>query len=173
MNFKESDLSNNKKAKINTEIKKNLNEVNDVISLLDKKIKNSSKNNKMNTFNINIYTPKVQFPLNQINIENKTSNVYNINGKEKDELNNSCNSENINNEISLSKDFIEDIQDNNILMNNSDENSYIYLANKMKKENKDNKNNKNTNVTDNFNSIIKLLDKKKSIKNKKMKNQKI
>ena len=170
VNFKESDLSNNKKAKINTEIKKNLNEVNDVISLLDKKIKNSSKNNKMNTFNINIYTPKVQFPLNQINIENKTSNVYNINGKEKDELNNSCNSENINNEISLSKDFIEDIQDNNILMNNSDENSNIYFAKKMIKEKKDNKDYKNTNASDNFNSIIKLLDQKKI--DKKQKNEK-
>ena len=125
----------------------------------------------MNTFNINIYTPKVQFPLNQINIENQNSNVYNINGKDKDndkeEMKESCISEKINNEMSLNKDFIEEIKDNNILMNNSDENSNIFFAKKMIKENKDNK---NTNVTDNFNSIIKLLDQKKV--NKKQKNEK-
>ena len=167
VNFKESGIPNSKKVKINTEIKKNINEVNDMISLLDKEIKNSSKNNKMNTVNINIFTPKVQFPLNQINIENQNSNIYNINGKDKEEINNSYISERVNNEMSLNQDFIEDIKGNNILMNNSDENSNMLFANKMIKENKDNK---NTNVTDNFNSIIKLLDQKKV--DKKQKNEK-
>ena len=161
VNFKESDILNNKKVKINTEIKNNRKEVSDVISLLDKELKNSSKNNKMNTFNINIYTPKVQFPVNQINIENKNSNIYNINGKDNNEINNSSISEKINNEMSLNKDFIEDIKDNNILMNNSDENSNIFFDNKIIK------NNKNVNVTDNFNSIIKLLDRKTIDKNQK------
>ena len=111
----------------------------------------------MNTFNINIYTPKVQFPINQINIENKNSNIYNINGKEKDAINDTRISENINNEKPLNQDFIEDIKDICILMNNSDENSNILFTYKMLKENKENK---NTNASDNFNSIIKLLSQK-------------
>ena len=48
-----------------TEIKErsDINGVNDVINLLDKKVIKSSKNNNLiNNFNINIYTPKVQFP---------------------------------------------------------------------------------------------------------------
>ena len=122
----------------------------------------------MNTFNINIYTPKVQFPINQINIENKNSNIYNINGKEKDAINDTRISENINNEKPLNQDFIEDIKDICILMNNSDENSNILFTYKMLKENKENK---NTNASDNFNSIIKLLSQKKLKKSKKMKNQ--
>ena len=165
VNFKESDLLSSKKVKLNTDINKNLNKVNDVISILDKEVNKSSKNNHIKTVNINIFTPKVQIPLNQINIENQNSNIYNI--KEKEEISDSYISEKINSEFSLNKDFLEDIKDNNILMNNSDENSNIFLANKMIKENK---NNKNTNVTDNFNSIIKLLDHKNV--DKKQKNEK-
>ena len=162
VNFKESDLLSSKKVKLNTDINKNLNKVNDVISILDKEVNKSSKNNHIKTVNINIFTPKVQIPLNQINIENQNSNIYNI--KEKEEISDSYISEKINSEFSLNKDFLEDIKDNNILMNNSDENSNIFFANKMIKENK------NTNVTDNFNSIIKLLDHKKV--DKKQKNEK-
>ena len=68
----------------------------------------------------------------------------------------------------LNQDFIEDIKDICILMNNSDENSNILFTYKMLKENKENK---NTNASDNFNSIIKLLSQKKLKKSKKMKNQ--
>ena len=140
--------------------------MNDVINLLDKEVMKSSKiNNKsglINNFNINIYTPKVQFPLNQINIENQSSNIYEIK-KEKSikenvkEINNDSSMSNkVNNEISFNKDFIMNIKDNEISMNNSDENSNIFLSNIKLKDNI------NTNISDNYSSnIIKLLDIKK------------
>ena len=71
-------------------------------------------------YNINIFTPKVEVPLNQINnIENQTS--IKCNKEEKEEINNSSYLGKINSEISYrNNDFIIDIKDNNILMKNSD-----------------------------------------------------
>ena len=80
--FFKSDID--KIDKIKTEIKENSqkNEVNDVINLFDERlIKSSQNNNLINNFNINIYTQKVQFPLNQINIEKQNSNIYEIKKK--------------------------------------------------------------------------------------------
>ena len=164
-----------KEEKMKTEIKErsDINGVNDVINLLDKKVIKSSKNNNLiNNFNINIYTPKVQFPLNQINIENQSSNIYEIKKEEsnkekiKEISNDSFISNKINKEISFNKDFIMNIKDNDILMNNSDENSNVVLTNIKLNDNK------NTNISDNYSSnIIKLLDKKKL--DKKPKNEKI
>ena len=163
-----------KEEKMKTEIKErsDINGVNDVINLLDKKVIKSSKNNNLiNNFNINIYTPKVQFPLNQINIENQSSNIYEIKKEEsnkekiKEISNDSFISNKINNEISFNKDLIMNIKDNDILMNNSDENSNVVLTNIKLNDNK------NTNISVNYSSnIIKLLDKKKL--DKKPKNEK-
>ena len=166
--FFKSDIINEKEDKIKSEIhqRSDINGVNDVINLLDKEVMKSSKiNNKsslINNFNINIYTPKVQFPLNQINIENQSSNIYEIK-KEKSikenvkEINNDSSMSNkVNNEISFNKDFIMNIKDNEISMNNSDENNNIFLSNIKLKDNI------NTNISDNYSSnIIKLLDIKK------------
>ena len=41
-----------------------------MLNIIDQEVKKSNKKNQINNFNINIYTPEVQFPLNQINIEN-------------------------------------------------------------------------------------------------------
>ena len=171
--FFKSDILD-KDEKMKTEIKEhsNINGVHEVIDLLDKEVIKSCKNNNLiNNFNINIFTPKVQFPLNQINIENQNSNIYKIkkeeNNKEKikEFSNDSFNSNKINDEISFNKDFIVNVNDNNILMNNSDENSNVFFSNIKLNDNK------NTNISDNYSSnIIKLLDKKKFVK--KLKNDK-
>ena len=170
--FFKSDID--KIDKMKTEIKENSkkNEVNDVINLFDERlIKSSQNNNLINNFNINIYTQKVQFPLNQINIEKQNSNIYEIKKEESNkekisQINNdSFISNKVNSEISYNKDFIMNINDNDILMNNSDENCNIFVSNIKLKDNKDNK---NTNISDNYSSnIIKLLDKKKLEKNQK------
>ena len=96
-----------KQDKRSMEISNDINEVNNMITLLDKKVIRSNKKNQINNFNINIYTPKVQIPLNQINIDNQNSNKYNKD--ENDDYNDSNNSDNfrrINNEISYDNDFI-------------------------------------------------------------------
>ena len=151
----------------------NINEVNDMLNIIDKEVKKSSKTNQINNFNINIYTPKVQFPLNQINIENKNKRKYIK--EENDELNNSCNFGKINSEISYKDDFILDIKDNGILMNNSDENSNILYSKIKNKKNNENIKTINASETKNYNSnIIKLFEKRKKQKlfNKKNKNEK-
>ena len=67
-------------------------------SLFDKEVIKSSKNNNLiNNFNINIFTPKVQFPLNQINIENQNSNIYEIKQEESNKEKIKENKDNINN----------------------------------------------------------------------------
>ena len=167
-----------KQDKKSIEANNSINEVNNMISLIDKKVKKSSKKNQINNFNINIYTPKVQIPLNQINIDNQNSNKYNK--TEKDDLNDSNNSDNfrrVNNEISYDNDFVLDIKDNEIMMDNSDENNNILYSNIKLKENKENKIIQNSNVTENYNSkISKLFDTKKvdkiiTKKNKKEKTE--
>ena len=174
--FFKSDMSDilDKEEKMKTEIKEHtdINGVHDVINLFDKEVIKSSKNNNLiNNFNINIFTPKVQFPLNQINIENQNSNIYEIKKEEtnkekiKEISNDSFMSNKVNNEISFNKDFIVNVNDNDIIMNNSDENSNVFLTNIKLNDNK------NTNISDNYSSnIIKLLDKKKF--DKKLKNDK-
>ena len=152
-----------------TKLNKDINGVNEVINIIDKEVKISNKANQINNFNINIFTPKVQFPLNEINIENQSSFKYNK--EKKEDINNSYNIGEINSEISYNKDFINNnIKDNVTLMNNSDENNNLVYSN-IKFI--DNKTNKNTNVTsDNPNSnIIKLFQKrnKELISNKRNK----
>ena len=149
----------------------NINGVNEMINMIDKEVKKSSKTNQINNFNINIYTPKVQFPLNQINIENQNPIKYNKDNKE--DINDSYNLGIINSEISYNNEFItNDIKDNGILMDNSDANSNLFYSNMKFMESKTNK---NSNITDNYNSnIIKLFKNKKNeiTSNKKDKNGK-
>ena len=149
----------------------NINGVNEMINIIDKEVKKSNKKNQINNFNINIYTPKVQFPLNQINIENPNPIKYNKDNKE--DINDSYNLGKINSEISYNNEFItNDIKYNGILMDNSDANSNLFYSNIKFM---DNKTNKNSNITENYNSnIIKLLKNKKNeiTYNKKDKNEK-
>ena len=123
-------------------------------------------------YNINIFTPKVEVPLNQINnIENQKS--IKCNKEEKEEINNSSYLGKINSEISYrNNDFIIDIKDNNILMKNSDENSNIFYSNKNFKNNNNNINTEN--INDKYQkNIIELLESKKFVKflNKKNKHE--
>ena len=165
-----------KQDKKSMEISNDINEVNNMITLLDKKVIRSNKKNQINNFNINIYTPKVQIPLNQINIDNQNSNKYNKD--ENDDYNDSNNSDNfrrINNEISYDNDFILDIKDNEIMMDNSDENNNIIYSNIKFKEKKENKIKQNTNLSEYYNShISKLFDSRKveKIINRKNKREK-
>ena len=159
----------------NVEIKDNINisEVNNVINIIDKEVKIANQNNHINTVNINIYTPKVQFPLPEINIENHNSKFSSKikNEKEKEQINNSINLEQINNEISFNNDLTMDIKDNEIIMNNSDENNKN-LYSKIKFE--ENKENKHSNISDNNKlNIIKLFKNKKTEKksNNEQKNE--
>lgn len=139
------------------------------MDLLDPKVIKSAKSNQINNFNINIYTPNVNIPLNQIKIEEQKSGLYEMkkeheNEKEIDDFNESYISNKINNEMSFNKDFIMNIKDNAIIMNNFDVNSNKLFFNKKLKE--------NMNIsTDNYSSnIAKLLDNckiKKKPKNEK------
>ena len=151
-----------KEEKQIVEINNDINGVNDMINIIGKEVKRSNKANQINNFNINIYTPKVHFPLNQINIKN--TSTINYNKEQKEDSNDSYNIGKINSEISYNNDFINNnIKDDAPLMNNSDENSNIFYSNIKFMENKTNK---NTNVTDNFNSnIVKLFEKRKNEKN--------
>ena len=141
-----------------TKLNKDINGVNDMINIIDKEVKKSKKANLINNFNINIFTPKVNFPLKEINIENQSSFEYNK--EKKDDINNSYNIGEINSEISYNNDFINNsIKDNVTLMNNSDENNNLVYDNiKLV----DNKTNKNTNVTsdNHYSNIIKLFQKR-------------
>ena len=161
-----------KEKKQIVEIKNNINGVNDMINIIDKEVKKSSKTNQINNFNINIYTPKVQFPLNQINIENQNSIKYS--NYKKDDFDDSYNLGKINSEISYNNDFIaNNIKDTDIMMVNSDENNNLFYSNiKLM----DKKTIKNSNVTDNYNSNIKKLfenRKNEKITSKNNKNEKI
>ena len=162
-----------KQDKKSMELNNNINQVNNMISLIDKKVKRSSKKNQINNFNINIYTPKVQIPLNQINIDKKNSKKYNkTESYDSNDSNNSDNFRRINNEISYDNDFIVDIKDNEIMMDNSDENNNIVYTNIKFKENKVKQ---NSNVSEYYNSnISKLFDSKKveKIINKRNKKEK-
>ena len=143
-----------KEIKSSLEINKNINSMNDMINMIDQEVKKSSKNKNFNTFNINIYTPKVQIPINQIKIENH--NTSKNSKEEKEEINNSSNLGKINSEISYENDFVKDIKYNDILMDNYDENSNIFLLNKISTENKENLNNNDKNDS----NIKKLFEKK-------------
>ena len=163
-----------KELKQNIEMNnENINGVNDVISIIDKEVKKKSNSkNQINNFNINIYTKKVQIPINQISIENHKTNQHQK--QENEEINNSSNLElgKINSEISYNHDYIMNIENNDILMDNSDENSNIYFSNIKLKLIKENKNINNNDKYDLNN--IKLLEKKKleKIMNKNIKSEK-
>ena len=171
-----NNLKKNKSFKIEkTSVKFNnkINGVNEMINMIDKEVKKSNKTNQINNFNINIFTPKVQFPLNQIHIQNKNPIKYNKN--ENDDFNNSGESRKINSEISFNDDFITDIKDNPISMDNSDENSNIIYSKIKYKENKRDRMNNNAGDTYNKNlNIIKLFENRinEKIFNKKNKNEK-
>ena len=155
----------------NSEIDKNninIKEENNKINIFDKELKKLNKkiSNQITNVSINIYSPKIQIPLNQLNIENQ--NYFEGKEDKKDENNVS---EKINNEISYRKDFIIDIKNNSVSMNNSDENSNIYFSKINNKE----KNNNIKCYSDKYNSnILKLFEKEKveEIVNKVLKNEK-
>ena len=168
--FKKKILKNANKNKvhfkedINKEINNNI-DINDYKNKIIMPKKESDKSNKINQINnynysINIYSPKVEIPLNQINnIENKISIKYRKEEKEdKEEMNNSSNLGKINNEFSFNNDFSIDIKENNILMNNLDENSNILFTNLNLKSNDINYNNINDKHHKN---IIELFESKK------------
>ena len=82
----------------------------------------------------------MNIPLNQIKIEEQKSGLYEMkkeheNEKEIDDFNESYISNKINNEMSFNKDFIMNIKDNAIIMNNFDVNSNKLFFNKKLKEN--------------------------------------
>ena len=138
----------------NVEINNNINKVNEMITIIDKEVKKSNKKNQINNFNINIYTPKLNFPLNS---ENQNSKRYNK--EEKDDINSSNYLGKVNSEISYSNDLSIDLKHNPVLMDNSDENSNIVFSNVLCKDNKQNKN-INNNDSRNIN-IHKLFNEKK------------
>ena len=132
--------------------------INNMISIIDEKMKSSKK--LINNFNINIFTPKtVQIPINQINnsISVSEPNISNQNAKYEDN-----NMENINNEIYFNEDFKINVSGKTISMNNNDKNNdYLYpnlkgiLGNKTK----------NIKFENNLSNIKKLLDNNKTSSN--------
>ena len=48
------------------EINNDMKKVNNMINLIDKKVKRVSKKNQINNFNINIYATKVHIPLKKL-----------------------------------------------------------------------------------------------------------
>ena len=116
------------------EINNNIKDVNDMITTIDKEVIQTNKN-QINNININIYTPKIQFPLNQMNLE-KIENINNNN--KKDEIDNSTYLGKVNSEISYNADLNIDIKNNDIIMNNFDENSNIFYSNIKSIQNKEN-----------------------------------
>ena len=149
-----------KAEKRNLKINNNFNGVNDMINIIDKKVKKSNKANQINNFNINIYTPKVQFPLDRIHIENKRDNKNSRKFKrdEIEDINNSDELRKINDEIDYNDDFTMDIKDNVISMDNSDENSNLTYSRIKFEEKKDNRIDKNMGNNHKKNSnIIKLF----------------
>ena len=144
-------LKEEKDSEIN---KNNIGEEDNKINIINKELKklNKKKPNQITNVSINIYSPKIQIPLNQLNRENKNY----CEEKEKNEENN--NLDKINDEISYSQDFIIDVKNNSVLMDNSDENSNIFFS-------KLNNNEKNKNIkfqNDKYNSNkIKHFEKEK------------
>ena len=119
--------------------------------------------------NINIYAPKVKIPIKQVNIENHYSST---NNKKEEEINNSSMLGNINSEISFGTSFINDMKNNDISMDNSDENSHIYYPSMKFNKDKKNKIDKNkskytTNIFQLFNSKDMEKDSDKDINNEK------
>ena len=175
--FKDSKKNNssNNDTK-NIEINNNITGLNNMISIVDKEFINTTKNNNITNFNINIYTPNVHFPLSQLNIENQNSSRINL--KEKEEENNDYDSfilGKVKSEISFNKEFEIDIKHNNILMNNLDENNIIFFNNNNYNNNKikENKDDKSSNVSEDYNSNIdRLLERGKYEKNNSSQKQK-
>ena len=166
-----------KVEKRSVKINNNITGVNDMINIIDKKVKKSNKTNQINNFNINIYTPKVQFPLKHMHIKNKRENINSRKFEldENEDLNNSYEIGKINSELEYNDDFTMDIKDNIVPMDNSDENSNIIYSKIKFKEKKDSRIDKK--VGDNYNknsNIIKLFENRKNEKlfNKKNKNEK-
>ena len=181
-NEKDNPLKNTKKNQSFNEVTKiieinninnDINNVNDMMHIIDDKVKKTNDNikNQINNFNIiNIYTQKVQIPLSKINIENKSSNKFFK--EEKNDIDNSGSLGKVNNEISYDNDFMQDIKDNDILMDNYDENNNMFYSNQKFM---DSKINKNSIINDNNNSnIIKLFERRRNEKrfNKKNINEK-
>ena len=171
-------------------INNNLEEVNDMISMIDQKVKNTSSRKLVTNFNINIYAPKIEFPIKTVNIKNKnkknTSNYMeaqdntdsnitsennnnkiinndnNIINNNKNSVNNSYDYDKINSEISFNHEFESELKNDGIIMNNGDENNYMYFSNIKNISNKlESSNNYNSNVNSN---IIKLFGKKRDEK---------
>ena len=103
---------------------------NDIINIVNKELKKSNKNisNQITNVSINIYSPKIHIPLNKLNSENQ-----NLNSLEKIEEKNENNNPEKINEISYNNDFIIDIKNNSVLMDNLDENSNIFYSNISKR----------------------------------------
>ena len=102
--------------------------------------------------NINIYAPKVKIPIKQVNIENHYSST---NNKKEEEINNSSMLGNINSEISFGTSFINEMKNNDISMDNSDENSHIYYPSmKFNKDKKNKIDNNKSKYTTQYFSII-------------------
>ena len=152
------------------EVNNNMKEVKEMINIIDKEFIKSNNKKQFNNFNINIYAPKINIPLNQINLENQY--IKRKNEEENNEINNSSNFEKINNEISFNNDFMLEIKHNDLIMNNTDENCNIIYS---KIKNKETKDNKNTNLGDYYDSNISKLFKQREIDYnlKKQKNEKL
>ena len=170
-------LNASRKSKIfineekNSDINENiLNKENAIINIVDKELKKSNKKapNQITNVSINIYSPKIQIPLNKLNIENQNVNYF----EEKEEKTENNNPDKINDEISYNNnEFIIDVKNNSVSMDNSDENSNIFYSNINKRE----KGIEFKSYSDKFNSnIMKLFEKEKveKIVNKVLKNEK-
>ena len=125
-------------------INNNFNQVNDMITMIDEKVKNSGNKNQINNFNINIYAPKFEFPINNGN--NQKQDFNNYSGDKLNNVNNnndSYNCNDINNEISLNHELDIDMKINDIQMNNNDKNNNIFYNNSKIKMYKNNNSNIN------------------------------
>ena len=131
--------------------------INNMISIIDEKMKSSKGH--INNFSINIFTPKtVQIPINHIN--------NNISLSEPDISKNDINNEDnntligtINNEIYFNENFKIKLKNKSIIMNNKDKNNDIIYPNlKRILGNEEDKKN-------NINNIKKLLDYNKTSDN--------
>ena len=166
--FKNSETNNslNDNGK-NIEINNNITGVEDIINSIDKKEKKSNIKIQINQNNINNCTSKFKIPRNQINIENNYSNGHSQRMNE--EIYNSFFLGRINSEISYKNDFMKDINNNDILMDNSDDNNTILLSNMQSKGNKKNKTESDKNdLNSNTESLKKNNSPEKNIKNEKI-----
>ena len=125
-----------------------LSNINNMISIIDEKMKSSKRS--INNLNINIFTSKsVKIPINQINNYKKTSESNIVNKIYEEDKNN----DKINEEIYFNEDFNINLLKNDVHIDNSDINNKILYPNlKRKLTNKKSKNSLN---------LIKLLDEDK------------